>query len=66
MLLPQLHDELSRAAARPSTIRRASSRVVSAFTAAMVALRLAAPAAHAGGVAVTASAAAAVHTEMPL
>ena len=66
MLLPQLHDELTRAAARPGTIRRASSRTVSAFTAAMLVLLLAAPAAHAGAAATTLGSVATTHAELAL
>lgn len=47
MLLPQLHDELARAASAPRPVRRIGGLTVSALTAALVALLLAAPAAQA-------------------
>jgi hypothetical protein len=47
MLLPQLHDELARVACAPHPVRRISGLTVSALTAALVALLLAAPAAQA-------------------
>jgi len=47
MLLPQLQDELTRVARAPHPVRRVSGLTVSALTAALVALLLAAPAAQA-------------------
>jgi hypothetical protein len=47
MLLPQLYDELARAAARPHALKRVSGRTTRAFAAALVTLLVAAPVAHA-------------------
>lgn len=47
MLLPQLHDELARAAASPRPVRRLSGLTVGAFSAALAALLFAAPTAQA-------------------
>ena len=47
MLLPEVHDELVRAAAAETTRRRVGARALSALTAALAALLLAAPTAHA-------------------
>jgi hypothetical protein len=48
MLLAQLHDELTRAAAGPRPMRRRWGRTVRAFAAALVTLLIAAPTAQAG------------------
>jgi len=47
MLLPQLHEELTRAAAARHPVRRAGGITVGALGAAFAALLLAAPTAHA-------------------
>jgi hypothetical protein len=47
MFLPQLHDELARAARAPRPARRLGGLTMSALTAAFVTLLLAAPAAQA-------------------
>jgi hypothetical protein len=47
MLLPQLEQELDRAAHAPRPARRAGSRAAGALAAAVAALLLAAPVAHA-------------------
>jgi hypothetical protein len=47
MLLPQLYDELARAAARPHALRRVGGRTTRAIAAALVTLLVAAPVAHA-------------------
>jgi hypothetical protein len=47
MLLPQLHDELARAARLRPVARRARGRAVGVLLAALIALLFAAPAAHA-------------------
>jgi hypothetical protein len=48
MLLPEVHDELVRAAGAARARRRVGARTISALAAALVALLLAAPAAQAG------------------
>jgi hypothetical protein len=47
MLLPQLHDELTRVASAAHPVLRFSGRTASALSAALIALLLAAPAAQA-------------------
>ncbi len=61
MLVPQLHDELTSAAARPRLVRRVSSRTARAVLAALLTLLIAAPAAQA---ALSAQAPAGLHGSM--
>jgi hypothetical protein len=46
MLLPQVHEELTRAAARPRVVRRVGGRVSRAVAAALLVLLVAAPVAQ--------------------
>jgi hypothetical protein len=46
MLLPQVHQELTRAAARPRVVRRVGGRVSRAVAAALLVLLVAAPVAQ--------------------
>jgi hypothetical protein len=46
MLLPQVHEELKRAAARPRVVRRVGGRVSRAVVAALLVLLVAAPVAQ--------------------